>query len=151
MKEELVINSLETTQKKETKLYSKEFLELSEAIEKDYWPEQILECFRDYYSKRSRLTVHKNLIFYDQVRFVPDENCRERILEEAYKLHQGQIKTTHRIAELFWWPGWSLEVRRFIENCLVCEASDRTQRVREPPLYPIIVPSRPWDTLAMDI
>ena len=32
LKEELVINSLDVSQKKDTKLYSKEFLELAEAI-----------------------------------------------------------------------------------------------------------------------
>ena len=78
LKEELVINALDK-QKANTKHYSNEFIELAEAIEKDYWPEQMIATFKNYYSKRSRFSVHKNLIFYDQTRFVPDKKCRERI------------------------------------------------------------------------
>ena len=105
LKEELVINSLDASQKEDTKRYTKEFLELAEAIEKGIWPERMIRSFREYYSKRSRLSVHKNLIFYDQIRFVPDVKIRDRILFEAHKIHQGQVRTMQRIAELFWWPG----------------------------------------------
>uniref|UniRef100_A0A8C6NU91 Gypsy retrotransposon integrase-like protein 1 n=1 Tax=Nothobranchius furzeri TaxID=105023 RepID=A0A8C6NU91_NOTFU len=64
--------------------------------------------------------------------------------------HPGVTRTAFLVAQRFWWPTVSSDVRAFVSSCPVCAS---VKSPRTPPaglLQPLPVPSRPWSHIAMD-
>uniref|UniRef100_A0A3P9IIZ6 Gypsy retrotransposon integrase-like protein 1 n=1 Tax=Oryzias latipes TaxID=8090 RepID=A0A3P9IIZ6_ORYLA len=85
--------------------------------------------------------------------FVPS-SLRTMVLKWGHSsrlaCHPGVTRTGFLIAQRFWWPSMSSDIRAFVSACRVC-ASVKTPRT--PPaglLHPLPVPSRPWSHVAMD-
>ena len=149
--EEIVINSIQSDPRKESTRYSHEFQELVQDIRDNNWTDKNKKKYKDYYVRRDKLTERNNFIFYNRTRFVPSPDKHKRILIEAHKLHQGITKTRTRIAEYFWWPGWSVDAERAVKECRECNLSDRTKKTPPAPLNPVPLPRGPWDKIAADI
>lgn len=85
--------------------------------------------------------------------YVP-ENLRPQLLEffHANPLsgHLGRFKTCKRIQALAYWPNLSVEVKKFVQNCHICQL--HKPECRRPPgkLEQTIV-SRPWEMLGVDL
>uniref|UniRef100_A0A3B3H4X2 Gypsy retrotransposon integrase-like protein 1 n=1 Tax=Oryzias latipes TaxID=8090 RepID=A0A3B3H4X2_ORYLA len=64
--------------------------------------------------------------------------------------HPGVTRTGFLVAQRFWWPSMSSDIRAFVAACPVCAS---VKIPRTPPaglLHPLPVPSRPWSHVAMD-
>uniref|UniRef100_A0A8C7ZVR1 Gypsy retrotransposon integrase-like protein 1 n=1 Tax=Oryzias sinensis TaxID=183150 RepID=A0A8C7ZVR1_9TELE len=62
--------------------------------------------------------------------------------------HPGVTRTGFLIAQRFWWPSMSSDIRAFVSACHV-----KTPRTPPPAglLHPLPVPSRPWSHVSMDL
>ncbi|KAL1979106.1 hypothetical protein VTN96DRAFT_6844 [Rasamsonia emersonii] len=86
---------------------------------------------------------------------VPDDgDLRARLLDEIHRqpstAHPGKSKTRRLVKARYWWPIWSKEVDRYVDNCLICK---RTATWRDKPpglLHPLPIPVRPWQHVSMD-
>uniref|UniRef100_A0A3B3HFM2 Gypsy retrotransposon integrase-like protein 1 n=1 Tax=Oryzias latipes TaxID=8090 RepID=A0A3B3HFM2_ORYLA len=54
------------------------------------------------------------------------------------------------IAQRFWWPSMSSDIRTFVSSCPVCASVKVPRRPPAGLLRPLPVPSRPWSHIAMD-
>ncbi|KAJ6110208.1 gag/polymerase/env polyprotein [Penicillium sp. IBT 16267x] len=86
---------------------------------------------------------------------VPDDgDLRARLLNEIHRqpstAHPGLDKMKALLSTRYYWPGWSTDVKRYMDNCRVCKRA-KTWRDRAPGLLqPLPVPDRPWQHITMD-
>jgi hypothetical protein len=53
--------------------------------------------------------------------------------------HSGSLATYHRVKRLFWWKGLKIDVKLFVQQCLVCQHA-KSKRVLSPGLLqPLLV------------
>ncbi|KAE8260696.1 hypothetical protein A4X09_0g7746 [Tilletia walkeri] len=101
------------------------------------------------------LQIQDGLIVKDTSRlFVPSELLRLQVLREHHDAplggHLGTDKTLAIISRYYYWPGMGDMVRNYIKTCDFC------QRIKPPthkpygPLDPLLPPSGPWSSVAMD-
>ena len=65
--------------------------------------------------------------------------------------HSGYVKTLERVRELFFWRKMNRSTEKFCETCDVCQKTkvDRTKRMGA--LRPSHIPSRPFETVSLDL
>jgi len=61
-----------------------------------------------------------------------------------------QWKTTELVTRNFWWPGVTKEVKKYIEECNVCQRNKNCTEVPARKLMPNIVPKKPWIHILAD-
>ena len=150
LKEEYVMNEVRKTGQQRLQ-YTNKMKRLVKIIREDAWSDLEKKEYKGYYRKRKRITIADGLLFYDGIRFIPDESVWDEIVAEAHGLHNGIVKTKMRIKELFWWPLWTEKVDTHIKECSVCKESERTEKTYKPEISPVNLPDGPWETVAIDI
>ena len=75
----------------------------------------------------ARFTIQDNLLFRDNLLYVPEGSCRMRVLHECHDDplvgHFGVAKTLELISQGYWWPQpWKL-VKEFVKSCDSCARS----------------------------
>ena len=105
--EEYVVNAVRQRVAVMSHEYGPEYRDLVEVIKDHTWKESDRKKFNEFFKIKDELTIHDDLIFRDGMRFLPDKRIRSKILKEAHGFHIGQTRMWARVAELFWWPGWS--------------------------------------------
>ncbi|KAI3220470.1 hypothetical protein DTO012A9_10171 [Penicillium roqueforti] len=116
-----------------------------------------LEAFRQTAGQETdpRWVVRDGLLLFEDRLEVPDEgDLRARLLDEIHRqpltAHPGIEKLKKLVATRYHWPGWVTDVKRYVDNCLVCKRT-KTWRDRTPGLlHPLPIPERPWQHLSMD-
>ncbi|CRL31343.1 RNA-directed DNA polymerase (reverse transcriptase) [Penicillium camemberti] len=102
-----------------------------------------------------RWTLYEGLLLFDERLEVPDEgDLRARLLDDIHRqpltAHPGIEKLKKLVSSRYHWPGWATDVRRYVENCLVCKRT-KAWRDRTPGLlHPLPIPERPWQHISMD-
>ena len=78
----------------------------------------------------------------------------QQILQEFYKTliggHAGYTRTLVRIATQFSWPSMHGDVRKFVQQCLICQQAKAATTLPAGLLQPLLIPSQIWEDLAMD-
>ena len=102
----------------------------------------------------ARFTIQDNLLFRDNLLYVPEGPCRTRVLHECHDDplvgHFGVAKTLELISRGYWWPQpWKL-VKEFVKSCNVCARSKASHHRPYGLLRPLPIPKRPWASLSMD-
>jgi hypothetical protein len=66
--------------------------------------------------------------------------------------HGGEDKTLSRLRSLYWWPGMTADVKRFVRECQLCQEAKTPKRhsVREP-LCPLPCPTAPNWRVHLDL
>lgn len=72
----------------------------------------------------------------------------DSVLRLAHDRHPGHDKTLQRLRECVWWPGWSKDARRMLEECTPCITN---ASVRPVPLKPRELPPHVWYTISVDV
>ena len=85
---------------------------------------------------------------------VPDnQQLKHDLLHEFHDSvnagHPGMERTLELIARYFWWPGMLLDVHQYVRTCSSCQLNKATHR-RIPPIVPLSIPVRRWDSISMD-
>ena len=102
-----------------------------------------------------RWSIRDGLLLFEGRLEIPDEgDLRARLLDEMHRqpltAHPGIEKLKKLVAARYHWTGWATDVRRYVDNCLVCKRT-KTWRDRTPGLlHPLPIPERPWQHLSMD-
>jgi hypothetical protein len=65
--------------------------------------------------------------------------------------HGGIFRTFNNICRVYWWPGLSTDVRRFVEACPTCQAAKDPAKGTKVPLHPHEIPDRPNCRIHMDL
>jgi hypothetical protein len=101
-----------------------------------------------FYQIRNDLHVYKDMIFYND-RVVVPKRLREKMLKLLHEGHFGINRTYDRAREILFWPGMSMDIKKMIQNCKVCERY-RYANVKEP-LIAHEIPKLPFQKIASDI
>ena len=64
--------------------------------------------------------------------------------------HAGRDITLHRLQQLFYWSGMSKDVRQFVKQCLICQASKYDTSAYPGLLQPLPIPNEVWIDVSMD-
>jgi hypothetical protein len=84
---------------------------------------------------------------------IPRCSMRENLLKEKHSGglagHFGHDKTFAQVATSYYWLGMREEVKKFVNNCNICQYSKGKKQ--NTGLYqPLPIPERPWDEISMD-
>ena len=115
----------------------------------------------DSYFIENNLLMHRKFLedVHDGVRHVDrvvvPEAYRNEILRVAHTIplagHMGSTKTLNRIEAHFFWPGISLDVRKFCATCPQCQIVARKLKSHRAPLNPVKSETEPFRKIAIDI
>ena len=115
----------------------------------------------DSYFIENNLLMHRKFLedVHDGVRYVDrvvvPEAYRNEILRVAHTIplagHMGSTKTLNRIEAHFFWPGISLDVRKFCATCPQCQIVARKLKSHRAPLNPVKPGTEPFRKIAIDI
>jgi len=64
--------------------------------------------------------------------------------------HKGQWKMTELVTRNFWWPGVTKEVKKYIEECNICQRNKNYTEAPAGKLMPNAVPEKPWTHITVD-
>ena len=125
----------------------KQMIKLADCIRGNKLPKSAnLEQFAKVFAE---LTVsHEGFILRD-IRLVIPESLQGRIIDIAHEGHLGIVKTKRLFRSKVWFPNIDKQVEKKINNCLACQATDRSG------LYPTPVkmspmPNQPWENVSID-
>ena len=113
------------------------------------WPEKkyIDSFLRPYWSSQGELTVHDNLLLY-QNRIVVPKSLQGETLKKLHEGHQGIQRCRSRARTSVWWPGLSQQISEMIERC---PESIRHTSQRSEPLLSTKLPDYPWQRVGTDL
>lgn len=94
------------------------------------------------------------LIIQDRVWVPNDQLLKTKILSEFHSSlsagHSGELRTYHRLAQVFWWEGVRGDVRKFVRECDVCQSNKADLRKPAALLEPRPIPDAIWTDISMD-
>ncbi|CAB0015950.1 unnamed protein product, partial [Nesidiocoris tenuis] len=85
------------------------------------WPNKIPGELRKFQAIKDQLSYHDDLLFFED-RVVVPQKFRKIILSRLHEGHLGVAKTRSAARRLFYWPGMSSEIEKFVASCR--EAAD---------------------------
>ena len=97
----------------------------------------------------------EGLIFYRSRVYIPrNPELRRRIVRLCHDSpaagHPGQRGTRELVSRMYWWPGLTAFVNKYVVGCDTCQ---RNKSARHPRaiLQPHEVPTGPWQTMGVDL
>lgn len=98
----------------------------------------------------------KGLLLHRGKVYVPkDQSLRLELLKLHHDIstagHPGRWKTLELITRNYWWPGMSIDVKKYVQGCDTCQ---RNKTSHQPPfglLQPNEVPGGPWEIITCDL
>lgn len=108
-----------------------------------------LQRYQDQVGKLEQWTMSDGLLLHDGKLVVPDDgDLRARLLDEMHRLpstaHPGEDKLAQLFRTRFYWPGWTADIHRYVDNCQICK------RTKNRLLHPLPIPTRPWQHISID-
>jgi len=83
-----------------------------------------------------------------------DQEVRRQILVWLHATtcggHSGRDSTLHRVKSVVYWKGMTKDVRRFVQQCQVCQRSKYDTAASPGLLQPLPVPNHVWQDITMD-
>lgn len=138
-------------------------VEWRELLSKDVLLCEVIKCVKDGWPREKNahlslqtfvkvspeLSVEDGLLVRGD-RLVPPDAIRFRLIRGAHEGHLGKTFMKRRLREHFWWPQMDKDVDVFVGKC-VCSNSEKSLKIRTPPLQPIDLPSRAWEKIGIDL
>ena len=78
----------------------------------------------------------------------PDAGCPKKLHDQAS--HLGIFKTTEKVKERFYWPGYEQDIRSWVQNCVQCQQCNPLIPQAQAPLGTIQA-SYPFEKMSWDI
>ncbi len=102
----------------------------------------------DQFEQQNGLLLRNNLIY------VPEGPIRLKILRECHDNtlagHFGIARTHELVLRTYWWPKMNKLLREYVKSCDTCARSKAPRHRPFGLLQPLSIPSRPWESIAMD-
>lgn len=70
--------------------------------------------------------------------------------DAPYSGHMGTAKTLEAVSRLYWWPGMTTDVTRYVHTCHTCQRNKASNQVPAGLLKPLQIPQRYWESVGMD-
>ena len=90
-----------------------------------------------YATMKDRLSVQDDIVLLDAKRIVLPKDCIRPILKRLHEGHPGQEKSLRLASSLFYWPGFTNDVKTFVSSCSECFRKLPSQKqnpcITEPP------------------
>ena len=83
---------------------------------------------KPYKTVRQVLTIEEGILFKGTVPVIP-ECLRKSVVKSAHSTHCGIVATKRLIQLEAWWPGFSLDVERWIRECSYCSENKQKNPV----------------------
>ena len=84
----------------------------------------------------------------------PTSSLVRQVLLECHSTlmggHGGIQKTTAKVCAAFTWPGVKKDVKKFVQECMVCQQMKCENRRPAGLLQPLLIPDKMWEELSMD-
>jgi hypothetical protein len=98
--------------------------------------------------------THKDGLWYHKVQiFVPPslrERCMSELHDTPFSGHKGVWKTMDSVQRMYFWPGLTADVKRFVGTCSSCQRNKVQNKKPIGPLQPLEVPKERWEQVTMD-
>jgi hypothetical protein len=98
---------------------------------------------------------HGLLLHRRKVYIPKDMNLRLELLKLHHDTllagHPGRWKTLELISRNYWWPGMSIDVKKYVMGCDTCQRNKNSKHVPYGLLQPLEVPSSPWERITIDL
>lgn len=103
----------------------------------------------------SPFKLHQGLWFYKGRLFIPSETqFRTQLLQEFHTSpvggHSGVKGTLARLTAAFSWPNMAKDVKRWVQECSICQQQKYSTHRPYGLLNPLPIPSQVWEDIAMD-
>ena len=100
-------------------------------------------------------SLREGRIYYRKQLFVPElDELRLQVVRSCHDLpaagHPGEARTMKLVSRQYWWPNWTVDVRRYIRNCDTCTRAKSSRQRHQGALLPLEAPERRWEHIAMD-
>ena len=87
--------------------------------------------------------------------YVPDDGeLKRRIMREfheaPYSAHPGVHRSIRLISRVFYWPGMTRDIKRYVRGCPLCHINKVGNQKPSGLLQPLPVPTARWTDIAMD-
>jgi len=111
-------------------------------------PRQLVDGLSDW-------EVSDGLVFFKGRVYVPKVlDLRQRVLQLCHDSqttgHPGRRGTLELVSRLYWWPGMTTFVNKYVTGCDTCQRYKPTRHPRAI-LQPHDVPEGPWQTIGVDL
>ena len=121
---------------------------------KNGWPSKCAlkdKNLHPYYSLRHELWTWNDgkCLARGPKAIVPD-SLRQHVVDMAHQGHPGIVRTKQRCREIAWWPRMDTFIYEFVKNCVPCTLTDK-RYLDNTPIPKVHWPSRPWESLQIDI
>ena len=119
------------------------------------WPEvrnEVNEEARPFWSVRHNLymaSVGENFILLMNGRTVIPAQQQKKTLSNLHEGHQGIEKTRRRARDSVYWPGMNQDIEEMVKRCSECRTLLPVNT--KEPLQQLLLPTRPWDKLGLDL
>lgn len=114
-------------------------------------PKQLDAALLPFHKVRDELSGFKDCVIRGDSVVVPPTSLRPRLISMAHEAHPGITRTKQRLRSSYWWPRMDPAIEFTVRSCAACQDSDKSAKVRTPPLLPVDIPDEPWTKLAIDI
>ncbi|KAL5516472.1 hypothetical protein EMCRGX_G001810 [Ephydatia muelleri] len=89
------------------------------------------------------------------VLFSRDAKTRKRVINGCHiglaGNHEGRDRTLAKIAQKYFWPGLSKDVRIWVQHCDQCQKTKRKFDHPAEELHPVPVPNSSWKQIGIDL
>lgn len=114
----------------------------------------------------SKFIVNNGLLFRECVagrserdvghhQLVVPKSCRTLVLKLAHDApvagHFSHRKTEIKVAEQFYWPGMSADIKRYCRSCPSCQKSSIKGRTKPVPMHKMPIIDTPFERVAIDL
>ena len=114
----------------------------------------IQSCTKDH-QLPSLFSTWQGILFFRNHIFLPaTQDFRQRFLYELHASpmagHSGLKPTLSRVAASFYWPGWTRDVKTFIQQYSICQSNKYLPHKPQGLIQPLPTPAQVWEDLSMD-
>ncbi|WVZ01852.1 hypothetical protein V8G54_022658 [Vigna mungo] len=112
------------------------------------------QCFHGQVPN-SEYSIKEGILFWKGRIMVPHNSTLiNQILQEFHTSkiggHAGITKTASRIANQFYWPNMQQNIRKFINECVVCQQAKVDHALPKGLLQTLPIPQQVWEDIAMN-
>jgi hypothetical protein len=111
---------------------------------------------REFKKSLQEWNFEKGLLLHCGKIYVPkDQDIRLELLRLHHNTtlagHLGRWKTLELLTRNYWWPGMSVDVKKYVAGCDTCQRNKPSHKVPYGLLQPNEVPSTPWEIITIDL
>jgi len=139
---------------------NEELKEWSNAYLNDQHYSEVIKAFDSSNNKFPQYSLRKDgIIMFDNwsgySRVCVPKSLVPEVLKEIHDgitgtAHAGYDKTYKRVAQIFYWPKMTSEIKKFVYSCPVCQLTKHKRHAPFGILQPIPIPNKPFEVVTMD-